>query len=242
MKTRAAGLLALGLLAACGSDPQDRVTGGAAAGAATGAGVGALGGPVGALAGAGIGGAAGAVTGATTSPEQVNLGTPIWNDPEVRVPGATTTSGTRGSATRTRGNAQTRDLQQALARQGYDVGPADGVYGPRTRQAVMDWQMRNNMPATGRPDSRMMSSLGVTGGATGTRGTASDRDRAYMGGGAVGGSSATGAGTVPGGTMGGGAGGIMPGTVQNRDSGATGPGGPSGADTGSGQSGGTPQR
>jgi hypothetical protein len=223
MKTRTAGLLALGLLAACGTNQQDRVTGGAAAGAATGAGVGALGGPVGALAGAGIGGAAGAVTGATTSPEQVNLGTPIWNDPEVRVPGATATGGTRSNATRARGSAQTRELQQALARQGYEVGPVDGLYGPQTRQAVMDWQMRNNMPATGRPDSRMLSSLGVTGGAAG-------------------GSSATGTGTMPGGAMGGGAGGVMPGASQNRDSGATGPGGPSGADTGSGQSGGTPQR
>ena len=40
--------------AACGTNPSDRTTGGAAAVTAAGAGVGALGGPVGALAGAAI--------------------------------------------------------------------------------------------------------------------------------------------------------------------------------------------
>lgn len=80
-----AAMLVAGL-AACGTDPRDRTTGGAAAGAATGAGIGALGGPVGALAGAAIGAGAGAVTGATTSPRDVNLGKPVWDNPEVRTP------------------------------------------------------------------------------------------------------------------------------------------------------------
>jgi hypothetical protein len=76
----------LGVVSACGTQPKERATGGAAAGAATGAGVGALGGPVGALAGAAIGGGVGAVTGAATSPSDVNLGKPPWNNPETRVP------------------------------------------------------------------------------------------------------------------------------------------------------------
>src|SRR5215218_6824721 len=87
MNWRLAGAAAMALAAAaCGTDRTERVTGGAATGAATGAGVGALGGPVGALAGAAIGGGAGAVTGATTSPSDVNLGRPLWSDPEVRTP------------------------------------------------------------------------------------------------------------------------------------------------------------
>ncbi|MDA8249190.1 MAG: hypothetical protein M0Z28_08420 [Rhodospirillales bacterium] len=69
---------ALLLLAGCGEDARDRVQGGAAAGAATGAGIGLLGGPVGVLAGAVIGGGAGALTGATTSPQQIDLGGPLW--------------------------------------------------------------------------------------------------------------------------------------------------------------------
>lgn len=80
-----AATLALAL-AACGTNPRDRTTGGAAAGAATGAGIGALGGPVGALGGAAIGGGIGAVAGATTSSQDVNLGTPPWSNPEVRTP------------------------------------------------------------------------------------------------------------------------------------------------------------
>jgi phage tail tape-measure protein len=76
----------LGLLAACGTNPQERTTGGAAAGAATGAGIGALGGPPGMAVGALVGGGAGAIAGATTSPKDVNLGKPPWTNPETRVP------------------------------------------------------------------------------------------------------------------------------------------------------------
>ncbi len=92
------GAAALALaVTACGTNPQDRTTGGAAAGAAAGAGVGALGGPVGALAGAAIGGGVGAVTGATTSPRDVNLGRPVWNNPEVRTPADRANRSTRRS-------------------------------------------------------------------------------------------------------------------------------------------------
>jgi hypothetical protein len=73
-------------VAACGTREPDRTTGGAATGAATGAAVGALGGPVGLLAGAAIGAGAGAATGAVTSPNDVNLGRPVWSNPEVRTP------------------------------------------------------------------------------------------------------------------------------------------------------------
>ena len=81
-----AALGALTLLAGCGTGEKERTTGGAAAGAATGAGIGALGGPVGALAGGAIGAGAGAVTGAATSPNQLNLGSPPWDNPKARVP------------------------------------------------------------------------------------------------------------------------------------------------------------
>jgi hypothetical protein len=116
---------ALGVLTACGTQPKERATGGAAAGAATGAGIGALGGPVGALAGAAIGGGAGAVTGAATSPSDVNLGKPPWNNPETRVP---TPDGAKGPAryrrTDTSQNAEvdrlnTQSLQAAQQNRAY---------------------------------------------------------------------------------------------------------------------------
>jgi len=98
----------LAMLAACGTTPKERTSGGAAAGAATGAGIGALAGPPGIVAGAVIGGGAGAVTGATTSPNQVNLGKPPWTNPETREPATSRT-------------AQSRDLGNAGASQNASV-------------------------------------------------------------------------------------------------------------------------
>jgi hypothetical protein len=117
----------LSVLTACGTQPKERTTGGAATGAATGAGIGALGGPVGALAGAAIGGGAGAVTGAATSPNQVNLGKPPWNNPETRVP---TPKGTaraaRYSRTDTSQNAEIDRLNdQSLKRAQQGSAPAE---------------------------------------------------------------------------------------------------------------------
>jgi hypothetical protein len=107
MKLHMMGVAALALsLAACGTDRTERVQGGAATGAATGAGVGALAGPVGVVAGAVIGGGAGALTGATTSPTDVNLGRPVWKDPEVRTP-LDNNNNRRGSSTARRGSRST---------------------------------------------------------------------------------------------------------------------------------------
>ncbi len=75
-RTVTVALVCLLCLSACGHSTGDRALSGAGIGAAGGAVAGAL---VGApLTGAVIGGAAGAATGALTSPNQVNLGRPIW--------------------------------------------------------------------------------------------------------------------------------------------------------------------
>lgn len=76
----------LGLLAACGQQPGERTSGGAAAGAASGAAVGALAGPPGIVVGGLVGAGAGAATGAVTRPDQLNLGKPPWTNPQTRVP------------------------------------------------------------------------------------------------------------------------------------------------------------
>jgi hypothetical protein len=73
------------LLAGCGTTPGERTTGGAVTGAASGAAVGALAGPVGAGVGALVGASAGAITGGVTSPRQINLGRPIWDNPNAHV-------------------------------------------------------------------------------------------------------------------------------------------------------------
>jgi hypothetical protein len=74
--------LSVGLLAACGTNEDDRTTGGAATGAGTGATIGLIGGPIGVVVGAVIGGGAGALTGATTKSQDVNLGPPPWSKTE----------------------------------------------------------------------------------------------------------------------------------------------------------------
>ena len=80
-------LATLALLAGCGANERERVQGGAATGAATGATVGLVGGPIGVVVGGVIGGGAGAITAATTSPQDLNLGRPVWSNPETRIPG-----------------------------------------------------------------------------------------------------------------------------------------------------------
>lgn len=66
-------------LAACGTSPGDRALSGAAIGAGSGAAIGAIaGGPIGAGAGAAIGAGVGGVTGFATSPNQIDLGRPAW--------------------------------------------------------------------------------------------------------------------------------------------------------------------
>ena len=71
----AVGVVAL-MLAGCGTSQEDR----AISGGAIGAGAGALGGALtgNPAAGALLGGAAGAAGGALTSPNQVDLGRPVW--------------------------------------------------------------------------------------------------------------------------------------------------------------------
>jgi len=86
---RLTALGAVMVLAACGTDPQERTTGGATAGAATGAGVGAIAGPPGMALGAAVGAGAGALAGGGTKPSQLNLGEPPWDNPNTRVPGVT---------------------------------------------------------------------------------------------------------------------------------------------------------
>jgi len=99
-------------LAACGQNPQERTTGGAAAGAASGAAVGALAGPPGMAVGALVGGGAGAVAGATTKPKDVNLGRPPWTNPETRVPTPDGPVAPARSSSRSSGTSQNAEVDR----------------------------------------------------------------------------------------------------------------------------------
>ena len=54
-----------------------------------------------------------------------------------------------------------RQAQQALKDKGFDPGPVDGKYGPKTREAVLNYQKQNNIVANGRLGGETYESLGV---------------------------------------------------------------------------------
>ena len=55
--------------------------------------------------------------------------------------------------------ADRRLLQSSLAAQGFDPGPADGVFGRRTRNAIGQWQAARGEEPTGYLDAEAARSL-----------------------------------------------------------------------------------
>jgi DNA invertase Pin-like site-specific DNA recombinase len=52
-----------------------------------------------------------------------------------------------------------REVQRRLLRRGYRPGPVDGRFGPRTRAAVLWFQLKHGLPRTGRVDARSVVTL-----------------------------------------------------------------------------------
>jgi peptidoglycan hydrolase-like protein with peptidoglycan-binding domain len=55
-------------------------------------------------------------------------------------------------------------VQEALKTKGFDPGEPDGVLGPKTSQALRDFQKSQNIQVTGRIDDKTASALGVEAG------------------------------------------------------------------------------
>lgn len=55
-----------------------------------------------------------------------------------------------------------RAVQTELALLGYDPGPIDGTYGPRTAASVKAFQSAQSIPATGIVDDKTFRALGIT--------------------------------------------------------------------------------
>ena len=53
------------------------------------------------------------------------------------------------------------DVQEELARRGYDPGVIDGIAGPQTRDAIVAFQRDNGLAITGRVDQTLLDELGV---------------------------------------------------------------------------------
>ena len=80
-------------------------------------------------------------------------------------------TGSSGGSTEARGSGainlsqeQIRDLQTTLIRQGFDIGEVDGRLGPRTERALMEFQKRQGLQATGHIDQRTVDALGINAG------------------------------------------------------------------------------
>lgn len=59
-------------------------------------------------------------------------------------------------------STEIREVQQVLVDRGYDI-QADGVWGPSTRRALIEFQQREGLPATGVITARTVTSLGLQG-------------------------------------------------------------------------------
>jgi len=66
-------------------------------------------------------------------------------------------------------SATIREVQRQLASRGYSPGKADGKLGRSTRSALTEFQRKENLPVTGRPDSATLSALGVKTGVAAAR-------------------------------------------------------------------------
>lgn len=56
--------------------------------------------------------------------------------------------------------AERRQVQELLLRRGYQIGAADGVIGPRTRAAVMEFQASAGLLPDGHVSGRLFAALG----------------------------------------------------------------------------------
>ena len=61
--------------------------------------------------------------------------------------------------------SQVRQVQALLNDLGYDVGGADGAIGPRTRNAIIEFERVNGLPETGRVNTALISRLELAAGA-----------------------------------------------------------------------------
>ena len=82
-----------------------------------------------------------------------------WSGSESVVPAP----GSQTTATAPEGEPLTREerirVQQSLTALGFDVGPADGVFGRRTWSAIWEWQTANGLEATGQVTRDQFASI-----------------------------------------------------------------------------------
>ncbi|MGN1073964.1 MAG: spore cortex-lytic enzyme [Eubacteriales bacterium] len=74
--------------------------------------------------------------------------------------------------------ATVRTIQEKLSGWGYYSGTVDGIYGSRTRDAVMAFQRKNGLAVDGIAGPATLSAIGISGGSSG--GSASRDENSYL--------------------------------------------------------------
>jgi len=54
-----------------------------------------------------------------------------------------------------------RAVQSRLAALGFDPGPVDGLYGPKTKQGIIDFQKAHNLQVDGKISNKLIGALGL---------------------------------------------------------------------------------
>ncbi len=124
-------------VAGCGNTTEERGISGAGIGAGAGAIIGAVTG-LSIVEGALIGAAAGGLTGVLTDESQVNLGDPVWKKKQQQ-----------------KSTGMVHSIQTDLATLGYDPGPADGMTGQKTTDAIIRYQRDHQLLADGTPSPEL---------------------------------------------------------------------------------------
>lgn len=75
--------------------------------------------------------------------------------------GGTSQPGAGGAMGSTQDPAAVQQIQQKLNDQGYNAGPVDGKFGPKTQEALRKFQQAQGIQATGQVDQQTMAALGV---------------------------------------------------------------------------------
>jgi|GEM_PF-5704130 len=52
-----------------------------------------------------------------------------------------------------------KDIQRKLHRSGYKPGDIDGIFGPQTSRAIIQYQKKHGLPQTGFPDTAFLDHL-----------------------------------------------------------------------------------
>lgn len=78
-----------------------------------------------------------------------------YSGPDSMMPVPTTRSEEAGTT------AMLRDVQAALAREGYYQGQIDGTLGAQTREAIENYQKDNHLSPTGKVTRAMLNRLGL---------------------------------------------------------------------------------